>query len=266
MLKNHCSWFIAQVDQQKFALKMDLYSLLYTHTIDLEKLFLGMVCQYYNLNLTIVSQNNPKRIWGTSAKHEFVESWQQYSSGTLLCYWNLCFLTSTSVTCPAPCSLNMAMLMTRPSSFLTSSCDRNARAANAQSFTLWRQATIEITCHDHPYCLFAPHIYGCYSSHTSRSWWIAHSTQRHRRGCNKVLKWGGRSPFFQRIADYLSAWRLRLSAAKTTCTAFHLNNKESSRKLAVTVNGTTIPYTWNPTYLGVTLGHQVTFRQLFEGL
>ena len=28
------------------------------------------------------------------------------------------------------------------------------------------------------YCLFTPHIYGCYSLHTSRSWWIAHWTQR----------------------------------------------------------------------------------------
>jgi len=37
----------------------------------------------------------------------------------------------------------------------------------------------------------------------------------------------------QRIADYLSAWRLRLSTAKTSYTAFHLNNKEPSRKLAV---------------------------------
>jgi len=45
----------------------------------------------------------------------------------------------------------------------------------------------------------------------------------------------------QRIAECLSAWRLRLSTAKTTCTVFHLNNKEPSRKLAVTVNGTTIP-------------------------
>ena len=53
----------------------------------------------------------------------------------------------------------------------------------------------------------------------------------------------------QRIAEYLSAWRLRLSAAKTTCTAFHLKNRESSRKLAVTVNGTTICYTQNPKYL-----------------
>ena len=34
------------------------------------------------------------------------------------------------------------------------------------------------------YCLFVPRIYGCCSSRTFRSWWIAHSTQRHRRGCN----------------------------------------------------------------------------------
>ena len=34
------------------------------------------------------------------------------------------------------------------------------------------------------YCLFVPLIYGYYSSRTSRSWWIARSTQRHRRGCN----------------------------------------------------------------------------------
>ena len=62
-------------------------------------------------------------------------------------------------------------------------CDRKSRAAYAQSFALWQQATIEFTCHDHssrmlvvtfnhPYariirdytprslhcCLFAPHI------------------------------------------------------------------------------------------------------------
>jgi len=62
-------------------------------------------------------------------------------------------------------------------------CDRKSRAAYAQSFALWQQATIEFTCHDHSsrtlllrsivdivsitrdytprslyYCLFAPHI------------------------------------------------------------------------------------------------------------
>ena len=34
------------------------------------------------------------------------------------------------------------------------------------------------------YCLFTPLIYGCWSSRTFRSWWIAHSTQCQRRGCN----------------------------------------------------------------------------------
>ena len=34
------------------------------------------------------------------------------------------------------------------------------------------------------YC-FSCHIYlWCCSSRTSRSWWITHSTQHHRRGCN----------------------------------------------------------------------------------
>jgi len=37
------------------------------------------------------------------------------------------------------------------------------------------------------YCLFVPHIYGCYSSCTSHSWWIAHSTQRQPRGCNTTM-------------------------------------------------------------------------------
>jgi len=70
----------------------------------------------------------------------------------------------------------------------------------------------------------------------------------------------------QRIAEYLSPWWLRLSTAKTTCTVFHLNNRASSRRLAVTVNGTTIPYTQTPTYLGVTLDRQLTFKQHLEGL
>ena len=43
------------------------------------------------------------------------------------------------------------------------------------------------------YCLSVPHIYRCYSSCTSHSWWIAHSTQCQRRNCNntncQILLW-----------------------------------------------------------------------------
>jgi len=37
------------------------------------------------------------------------------------------------------------------------------------------------------YCLFAPHIWWCCSSRTSRSWWIRQSTQHHRRVCNNNI-------------------------------------------------------------------------------
>jgi len=92
-------------------------------------------------------------------------------------------------------------------------CDRKGRAASAESFTLWPQATTEIIRRNHSsrklvilfnrsqpgtgrnstpqslyHCLFGPRINGCYSSRTSRSWWIAHSTQRQPRGCNNVTE------------------------------------------------------------------------------
>jgi len=34
----------------------------------------------------------------------------------------------------------------------------------------------------------ATYIHGC-SLGTSRLWWITHSTQRHRRGCNNRQNW-----------------------------------------------------------------------------
>jgi len=66
-------------------------------------------------------------------------------------------------------------------------CDRKSRAAYAQSFALWQQATIELTCHDHSIIACSRHIYvWCCSSRTSRSWWITQSTQHHRTGCNNI--------------------------------------------------------------------------------
>ena len=44
-----------------------------------------------------------------------------------------------------------------------------------------------------------------------------------------------------KIANYLLKWRLRLSMAKTTTTAFHLNSKEAKCKLAITLHGTILP-------------------------
>ena len=76
---------------------------------------------------------------------------------------------------------SIGMSMARPSWC----CDRKSRAAYAQSFALWQQATIEFTCHDHSVTAYSRHIYvWCCSSRTSRSWWNTQSTQHHRRGCN----------------------------------------------------------------------------------
>jgi len=34
------------------------------------------------------------------------------------------------------------------------------------------------------YCLFMPHMFGCCSSRTSRSWWTTHLMQHQWRSCN----------------------------------------------------------------------------------
>jgi len=62
------------------------------------------------------------------------------------------------------------------------------RAACAQSFTLWQQATTEFMRRNHSIIACSRNVYKlyCCSSPTSRSWWITHSTQRHRRGCNNI--------------------------------------------------------------------------------
>ena len=63
------------------------------------------------------------------------------------------------------------------------------------------------------------------------------------------------------IADFLSALKLKLNVTKTTSTAFHVNNKETKRQLAVNVRGNTPPNNPNPTCPGVKLDRQLTSKQ-----
>ena len=63
------------------------------------------------------------------------------------------------------------------------------------------------------------------------------------------------------ISTYLDKWRLKLSTAKTTTTAFHLNNREANRHLKIFVRESLLPHQSHPTYLGVKLD-----RQHLEGL
>ncbi|XP_072169950.1 uncharacterized protein [Diadema setosum] len=68
------------------------------------------------------------------------------------------------------------------------------------------------------------------------------------------------------LATYLETWRLKLSMAKTTTTAFHLNTKEARRQHTVPLNGSPLPYNPTPTYLGVKLDRQLTFKHHLESL
>ena len=68
------------------------------------------------------------------------------------------------------------------------------------------------------------------------------------------------------LATYLYNWRLVLSQAKSVASAFHLSNKEASRKLNIKLNGNRLPFEPSPTYLGVKLDCSLTFRKRLEGL
>jgi len=72
-------------------------------------------------------------------------------------------------------------------------CDRNTLSAMcAKLRTVAASNNRDHTPRSLYYCLLAPHIYCC-SSRTSRSWWITHSTQRHRKGCNNIPSFSQRT-------------------------------------------------------------------------
>ncbi len=68
------------------------------------------------------------------------------------------------------------------------------------------------------------------------------------------------------LATYLRSWRLKLSKAKTTVTAFHLNIKEAKHQLTINLDGTPLPYSAPPTYLGVKLDRQLTYKEHLKAL
>ena len=70
----------------------------------------------------------------------------------------------------------------------------------------------------------------------------------------------------QSISEYLSRWRLKLSTAQTTTTAFHLNNRDTHRQLDVVVNDAPLPNNNNQVYLGVTLDRSLTYKRHLESL
>jgi len=65
------------------------------------------------------------------------------------------------------------------------------------------------------YCLFAPHMCWRFSSRTSSSWWITHSTQRQRSGCNNI-------PFYNEPhRSYVLCRKAELGTTSTSWSQHH---------------------------------------------
>ena len=71
---------------------------------------------------------------------------------------------------------------------------------------------------------------------------------------------------WEKLSVYLRKWRLKLSTIKITTTAFHLNNRDANKHLAISVNGARLPNNDSPVYLGVTLDHSLTYKNHLESL
>ena len=70
----------------------------------------------------------------------------------------------------------------------------------------------------------------------------------------------------EHVADYFELWRLKISATKTTVTSFHLNNRENGRQLSVFLNRNLLPHKSCPTYVGVKLDRNLTYKYHTEAL
>ena len=68
------------------------------------------------------------------------------------------------------------------------------------------------------------------------------------------------------LSPYLQKWKLKLSTTKTVTAAFHLYNKEATHKLKVAAEGCILPFSAEPTYLGIKLDRSLTYRRHLESL
>ena len=70
----------------------------------------------------------------------------------------------------------------------------------------------------------------------------------------------------EHLNEYFDYWKLRLNAKKTVATCFHLDNKQATRKLKVTLAGDVLVHDYAPKYLGVTLDRSLTYKKHTENV
>ena len=84
----------------------------------------------------------------------------------------------------------------------------------------------------------------------------------HADGDSLVVE-GALSKDMATLGEYLQTWKLKFSTTKTVSAVFHLN-KEAKRQLKVNFNNETLPFCYEPKYLGVTLDRSLTYRRHLE--
>ena len=68
------------------------------------------------------------------------------------------------------------------------------------------------------------------------------------------------------LSLHLQKRKLKLSTTKTVTAAFHLYNKETTRELKVAAKDRILPFSAEPTYLGINLDKLFTYRRHLESL
>jgi len=64
-----------------------------------------------------------------------------------------------------------------------------------------------------------------------------------------------------RMSHFCRQWQLKPSASKTVSSVFRLHNTNATRKLSVCLDGQRLRHECHPTYLGVTLGRTLSYRE-----
>lgn len=68
------------------------------------------------------------------------------------------------------------------------------------------------------------------------------------------------------VQKYFKSWYLTLNSNKTTFIVFHLNNRESDRKLNLETRGINLKWEDAPKYLGIKLDRTLVFKKHLEGV
>ena len=68
------------------------------------------------------------------------------------------------------------------------------------------------------------------------------------------------------LSIYLKKWHLKFSLGNTTSSMFHLNNRETARKLNIIMDKARLQFQYIPTYLDVKLDRTLTFKQHLESI